>query len=122
MMNKLMEDLKEEERVFDEQLDIMYVSDYKRPENYDILDYLECMCDFCVEIKLSKARRKGCTKIQAEEAIKDLNRNFLPVVNAVWNKDYKLLTTPKRVEKSLKSLNSFFKKPPIKYPIIGIDR
>ena len=85
MMNKLMEDLKEDQRIHDQDLADIYLEYDVHGSDCDLnVTNIDDRLNSDIKADLERAKRRGCTKAQAEEATKVLQYSAQDIIDDVW--------------------------------------
>lgn len=85
MMNKLMDDLKEDQRIHDQDLADIYLEYDVHGSDYDLnVTNIDDQLNSDIKSDLERAKRRGCTKAQAEEATKVLQYSAQDIIDNVW--------------------------------------
>ena len=116
MMNKLMEDLKEDQRIHDQDLADIYLEYDVHGSDYDLnVTNIDDQLNSDIKADLERAKRRGCTKMQAEEATKVLKYSAQDIIDDVWRAESDDTMTMEELEELCKpekedSMNNVMRK------------
>ena len=88
MYQKLVEDLKEDQRIYDEDREAISSEYEVHGSDYE-LNIANIVDQYFADIRsdLERAQRRGCTKAQAEEATKVLQYSVQNIIDDIWGED-----------------------------------